>query len=95
MLFRSLVGVMLPGDAGTMREMAEVFADEFSRLGMPAEQILGLFRNPFYGGAHAALVSLGEAPVRAIIAQAVRRWPTVRIVDSPTPGCAPRCGKER
>jgi hypothetical protein len=61
--------------------MAETFADEFARLGCSAPEIMRLFANPFYGGAHRALVALGEATVRRIVAQAVVRWPAVRIVD--------------
>jgi hypothetical protein len=80
-----LVGVMLPGTPEAMREMAEVFADEFARLGYPAPQILALFANPFYAGAHAALRALGEAAVRRIIVEAVVRWPAVRIVDANEP----------
>ena len=78
-----LVGVRLPGDAESMREMAEVFADEFARMGHTPRQILGLFQNPFYAGAHAALQALGEAAVTAIVAGCAGRWPTVRVVDGP------------
>ena len=78
-----LVGVLLPGTPETMREMAEVFADEFARLGYSAPQILALFNDPFFSGAHAALGALGEATVRDIVVHAATRWPTVRILDSP------------
>ena len=78
-----LVGVRLPGGAESMREMAEVFADEFARMGHTPRQILGLFQNPFYGGPHAALQTLGEAAVQAIIAECAGRWPQVRVVDGP------------
>jgi hypothetical protein len=77
-----LVGVLLPGDDGAMRTMAEVFADEFARLGLPPSRICGLFANPFYGGAHAAWQALGEPAVRAIVETAVERWPRVAIVDA-------------
>ena len=79
---QELVGVMLPGGPEAMREMAHVFADEFARLGYPGRQILALFQNPFYAGAHAALRALGEPAVRAIVDEAVARWPVVRIIDA-------------
>jgi hypothetical protein len=80
-----LVGVALPGTAESQREMACVFADEFARLGHTRAQVLGLFRNPFYAGAHAAWRALGEAVVREIVDGAMARWPRVRIVDAPAP----------
>jgi hypothetical protein len=76
-----LVGVILPGGPEAMRAMAAVFADEFARLGHTERQILGLFENPFYAGAHAALRVLGEETVRAVVADAVASWPVVRIID--------------
>jgi hypothetical protein len=69
-----LVGVALPADAGAVRDMAWVFAEEFARLGHDAPQILRLFRAPFYAGAHAALRALGEAEVTAIVAECVGVW---------------------
>jgi hypothetical protein len=78
-----LVGVVLPGDRETMREMATVFAEEFARLGHTERQILGLFENPFYAGAHAALRALGEPAVRAIIRGAIDAWPAIRVIDAP------------
>ena len=62
-----LVGVMLPGDAASLRTMAEVFADEFARLGYNARQILGLFEEPFYAGAHISYRQLGRDAVREIV----------------------------
>ena len=69
-----LVGVMLPADAEAMRDMAYVFAEEFARLGYTPEQLLGLFKNPFYGGAHGAYQSLGEAATLAIIDECLNAW---------------------
>lgn len=77
-----LVGVSLPGGPETMREMAEVFADEFARMGHSPRQILGLFRNPFYGGPHAALQALGGPAIEEIIAQSAGRWPQVHVTDT-------------
>jgi hypothetical protein len=69
-----LVGVELPADAETVREMAYVFAEEFARMGFGAARILTLFRNPFYAGAHRALQALGEPAVAAIVQECVAVW---------------------
>jgi hypothetical protein len=69
-----LVGVMLPADAEAMRDMAYVFAEEFARMGHSREQLLWLFKNPFYGGAHGAYRSLGEQATLAIIDECLNVW---------------------
>ena len=69
-----LVGVGLPAEAGTMREMAYVFAEEFARIGLDAPRILRLFASPFYAGAHRAYRALGEAAVREIVEECVAVW---------------------
>jgi hypothetical protein len=66
-----LVGVTLPAEADTARDMAWVFAEEFARMGYDRPQILRLFRSPFYAGAHDALGRLGEAEIVAIIHECV------------------------
>ena len=66
-----LVGVMLPADAEATREMAYVFAEEFARMGHDKQQILALFKNPYYGGAHGAYQSLGEEATVAIIDECI------------------------
>jgi hypothetical protein len=81
-----LVGVVLPSDDTATREMAYVFAEEFARMGMDVPGVLGLFRDPFYAGAHAAYRSLGEGSIQTIVEECVRVWgPTVgKIQDAPT-----------
>ena len=69
-----LVGVELPADPEAMRDMAWVFAEEFARMGFDTSRILGLFRSPFYAGAHRALVALGEADITAIVEECVGVW---------------------
>jgi len=69
-----LVGVMLPADAEATRDMAYVFAEEFARLGYSREQLLWLFKNPFYGGAHGAYRALGENETVSIIDECLDVW---------------------
>jgi hypothetical protein len=74
-----LVGVMLPADAEAMRDMAYVFAEEFARLGYSREQLLWLFKNPFYGGAHGAYRALGEQETLIIIDECLSVWGNIRV----------------
>ena len=74
-----LVGVMLPADAEATRDMAYVFAEEFARLGYTREQLLWLFKNPYYGGAHGAYRMLGENETLAIIDECLNVWGSIRI----------------
>ena len=69
-----LVGVELPAPVEATREMAWVFAEEFARMGFATERILGLFRLPFYAGAHQALRILGEPEITAIVGECVSVW---------------------
>src|SRR6266498_1551728 len=69
-----LVGVVLPADAEAARDMAYVFAEEFARLGYTREQLLWLFKNPFYGGAHGAYRALGENETLSIIDECLNAW---------------------
>src|SRR3990172_1459086 len=82
-----LVGVLLPADAEASREMAYVFAEEFSRLGYDRGQLLGLFKTPFYGGAYGAYRQLGETEILSIIDECLNAWGSIRIrvQDVPSP----------
>ena len=73
-----LVGVLLPEDAEATREMAYVFAEEFARMGHDKQQILALFKNPYYGGAHGAYRALGEEATSAIIDECIGAWGKVK-----------------
>lgn len=77
-----LVGVVLESSPEATREMAQVFADEFARMGHTARQILGLFENPFYAGAHGAYRALGHDAIREIADAAAARWPRIRVIDT-------------
>jgi hypothetical protein len=75
-----LVGVLLPADAEASRDMAYVFAEEFARLGYDRGQLLGLFKTPFYGGAHGAYQQLGETEILSIIDECLAVWGSVKIM---------------
>ena len=74
-----LVGVMLPADAEATRDMAYVFAEEFARLGYDCRQILALFKNRYYGGAHGAYLALGETAISSIIDECIGAWGALKI----------------
>ena len=74
-----LIGVVLEADAEATRDMAYVFAEEFARLGYSREQLLWLFRNPFYGGAHGAYRALGKKETLAIIDECLNVWGSIRV----------------
>ena len=76
-----LVGVVLPADAESMREMAYAFAEEFVRMGYDKQQLLRVFQNPFYAGAHGAYRTLGDAEVLTIIDECLAAWGGVRFID--------------
>ena len=80
-----LVGVMLPGQPDSMREMAVAFVEEFVALGFDEQRVMALFRRPFYSGAHQALKVLGEPEIRRIIQETLRVWGGYRIAVKDAP----------
>ncbi len=94
-----LVGIALPASEVEEREMAYAFAEEFARLGYGERQILSLFREPFYAGAHRTYLHLGEETVAAIVRETVGVWGRMWFVDheAGARGAGPRpggCGDE-
>ncbi|HEY7817438.1 MAG TPA: hypothetical protein VIG29_04415 [Vicinamibacteria bacterium] len=75
-----LVGVSLPGDEETTREMAAAFAEEFALLGFDQERLMALFRRPHYEGAHRAYLLLGEEEIRCIVTEATSFFGRFRVV---------------
>jgi hypothetical protein len=47
-------------------------------LGHGRDEILNLFRSPFYGGAHAAYTALGEPAIGRIVDESLAVWGTLR-----------------
>jgi hypothetical protein len=69
-----LNGMALVTDEDTTDAMCECFIEEFLRMGYDANQILALFRNPFYTGMHMALEKRGEPFIRGFITEVFARW---------------------
>ena len=80
-----LVGVSLPGADEVTGAMAAAFADEFAQLGYTQEEILELFRAPFYSAVHRAWQLLGEAEIARIVGESVAVWSRVRTVVTDRP----------
>jgi hypothetical protein len=80
-----LVGVGLPADAAASREMAAAFADEFAQIGFDRDRLLRLFTNPFYAGAYAARLLLGDTAIARLVDESLRAYGgrTVEVVDAP------------
>ena len=75
-----LVGVMLPAERESICEMARAVAEEFASLGYDEEQLVALFRRPFYTGAHQAYRVLGEVEIRSLIRESLAIWGRFRVV---------------
>jgi hypothetical protein len=75
-----LVGVSLPGDEETTREMAAAFAEEFALLGFDEERLMSVFRKPHYEGAHRAYLLLGEEEIRRMVVEATEFFGRFRVV---------------
>jgi len=67
-----LVGIGVP--EGEPDLMAECLVEEYVRLGMSDSQLLAIFKNPFFAGAHALYRSRGEERLKAVIERARAQW---------------------
>ena len=67
-----LVGVGIPG--GEPDLMAECLVEEYVRLGTSDAQLLAIFKNPFFAGAHALYRSRGEERIKTVIERARAQW---------------------
>ncbi len=70
-----LISMPMPeADSEMEREMARCLAEEFIRMGNTDEEILAMFRNPFYSVTHGVYRSQGEEAVKDAIAKARANW---------------------
>ena len=76
-----LVGVELEVDEDAAKDMAYVFAEEFARLGMDKDKLMGIFSNSEYAGAHRAYLQLGEKEIETIVNECISVWGSIRIID--------------
>jgi hypothetical protein len=58
----------------TARQTAAAFATEFAQLGYHRNEILGLFRAPFYTTVHETWELLGEQEISSIVDDVVCEW---------------------
>ena len=69
-----LNGVSLLTQEDTTDTMCECFIEEFMRMGYGTEQILALFRNPYYLGMNMVLEKRGEEFIRERVDEIFARW---------------------
>ncbi len=67
-----LVGVAPPG--GDPEQMAECFVEEYIRDGWGDENLLCLFRDPFYRATYRIYQEKGEEYVLALIGKVRQKW---------------------
>ena len=60
-----LQAIVMP--EGDLEAQARFIIEEFSSMGMPEQNILELFRNPFYTGTHRLYQHLGEKEIAELI----------------------------
>ena len=67
-----LVGISVP--EGEPDLMAECLVEEYVRLGMSDSQLLAIFKNPFFAGAHALYRARGEDHLKSVIGRVRAQW---------------------
>ena len=83
----ALVGVGVDADPDAAAdEMARCLVEEYLRDGWDEEQLLALFRNPFYQALHMIYRTRGEEAVRALIAEVADAWGSWRVSEAPGTG---------
>ncbi|MBI4042918.1 MAG: hypothetical protein HY391_05525 [Deltaproteobacteria bacterium] len=76
------VGVEVPVESDeNLHEMALTFAEEFLRGGFSEDELLAMFKNPFYVGPHLVWRKKNEAYVRAVIEEAKGMWMPMRTMS--------------
>ncbi len=71
---QELVGMVVPGDSGTLDAMAEAFVEEYVRLGWTEDRLMTLFINPMFMATHRIYRAKGELYVRELIRKSCERW---------------------
>ena len=71
---QELVGMVVPGESGTLDAMAEAFVDEYVRLGWTEDRLMTLFVNPMFLATHRIYRLKGERYVRELIRNTCEKW---------------------
>ena len=75
----TLTGVVIETeDDRALREMADCFVEEYTRLGFDPQRLLHMFKTRGYVGPFMAYSALGEPAIRALIEEHARRRGPVR-----------------
>ena len=69
-----LVGMVVPGDSGTLNAMAEAFVEEYIRMGWREDRLMTLFTNPMFMATHRIYRLKGETYVRNLIRRTCEKW---------------------
>ena len=77
----SLVGVEVSAGEEAHVEMAYAFAEEFIRSGFGEQQLITMFKNPFYRSTYGTFAILGEAKIRSIIQEVLQVWGRIQLAD--------------
>jgi len=71
---QELVGMVVPGESGTLDAMAEAFVEEYVRLGWTEDRLMTLFINPMFQATHRIYRIRGETAVRDLIRKSCEKW---------------------
>ncbi len=69
-----LVGMVLPGEAGQMEQMAECIIEEYVRMGWDERRLMTLFVQPMFLGTHRIYRQKGERYVQNLIRNTCARY---------------------
>jgi hypothetical protein len=69
-----LVGMVVPGDSGTLDAMAEAFVEEYVRMGWTEDRLMTLFTNSMFLATHRIYRLKGEDYVRDLIERSCKKW---------------------
>lgn len=69
-----LMGHAVPSDAAAVDEMATVIIDEYARMGFSRDEILHMFREPFFRMTHAVWRERGHAWCVALVDHVLSHW---------------------
>jgi hypothetical protein len=69
-----LVGMVVPGEGGTLEAMAEALVEEYVRLGWREDRLMTLFTNPMFLATHRIYRIKGEEYVQDVIRNSCRKW---------------------